>query len=54
MEELKRECTARGLSCDGSKKELQEILREEIGGIQRVPAMIFFDQEKTTADLGLG
>ena len=55
VEELKRECTARGLSCDGSKKqELQEILKEEIGGIQRVPAMIFFDQEKTMADLGLG
>ena len=36
------------------KKELQEILKDEIGGIQRVPAMIFFDQEKTTVDLGLG
>ena len=36
------------------KKELQEILKEEIGGIQRVPAMIFFDQEKKRADLGLG
>ena len=28
VEELKRECTVRGLSCDGSKKELQEILKE--------------------------
>ena len=54
VEELKRDCTAHGLSCDGSKKEPQEILKEEIGGIQRVPAMIFFDQEKTMADLGLG
>ena len=36
------------------KKELQEILKDEIGGIQRVPAMIFFDQEITTVDLGLG
>ena len=53
-EELKRECSARGLFCAGSKKELQEIFKEEIGGIQRVPAMIFFDQEKTMADLGLG
>ena len=53
-EELKRECTAHGLSCDGSKKELQEIFQEDIGGIQRVPAMIFFDQEKTKADLVLG
>ena len=54
LEELKKECTARGLPCDGQKKDLQEALREEIGGIQRVPAMIFFDQEKTMADLSLG
>ena len=54
MEELKRECTAHGLPCDGSKPELQEILKDEIGGIQRVPAMILFGQEKTMADLGLG
>ena len=54
VEGLKRECTARGLPCDGSKTELQEILKEEIGGIQRVPAMILFGQEKTMADLGLG
>ena len=54
VEELKRECTVRGLSCDGSKKELREILKEKIGSIQRVSAMIVFDQEKTMADLGLG
>lgn len=53
-EELKRECSAHGLFCAGSKKQVQEIFKEEIGGIQRVPAMIFFDQEKTMADLGLG
>ena len=41
-------------SCDGSKKELREILKEQIGSIQRVSAMIVFDQEKTMADLGLG
>lgn len=54
LEELRSECRARGLETDGQKKELQEILKEEIGGIQRVPAMMFFDQEKTLADLGLG
>ncbi len=54
LEELKRECRARGLSTDGRRNELQEILKEEIGGIQRVPAMMFCDQEKTLADLGLG
>ena len=54
LEELRSECRARGLETDGQKKELQEILKEEIGGIQRVPAMMFFDQEKTLEDLGLG
>ena len=54
LEELRNECRARGLETEGQKKELQEILKEEIGGIQRVPAMMFFDQEKTLADLGLG
>lgn len=54
LEELRSECRAWGLETDGQKKELQEILKEEIGGIQRVPAMMFFDQEKTLADLGLG
>ncbi|XP_078384061.1 uncharacterized protein LOC144666512 [Oculina patagonica] len=54
LEELKRECSARGLPCDGQKDELQEVLKEELGGIQRVPAMIFFDQSKHMADLGLG
>lgn len=56
VEELKRECAARGLPCDGQKKELQQVL-EELGGIQRVPAMMFFDQTKKMADLwvrGLG
>ena len=54
LEELRSECGARGLETDGQKKDLKEILKEDIGGIQRVPAMMFFDQEKTLADLGLG
>ena len=54
LEELRDECRARGLESKGQKKELQEILKEEIGGIQRVPAMMFFDQEKKLADLALG
>lgn len=55
LEELKRECAARGLPCDGQKKyQLQEVLKEELGGIQRVPAMIFFDQAKKMEDLSLG
>jgi len=54
LEELRSECRARGLETDRQKKDLKEILKEDIGGIQRVPAMMFFDQEKTLADLGLG
>jgi len=55
LEELRGECRARGLKTDGQKKDLKELnfLKEEIGGIQRVPAMMFFNQEKTLADLGL-
>ncbi|KAL9977669.1 hypothetical protein ACROYT_G015099 [Oculina patagonica] len=32
LEELKRECSARGLPCDGQKDELQEVLKEELVG----------------------
>ena len=54
LEELREECQARGLPTDGQKTELQEILKEEMGGIQRVPAMMFFDQEKTLEEINLG
>jgi len=54
LEELRDECQARGLPADGQKKELQETLKEEMGGIQRVPAMMFFDQEKTLEQINLG
>ena len=54
LEELRDECQARGLPADGQKKELQETLKEEMGGIQRVPAMMFFDQEKTPEQINLG
>lgn len=54
VEELRRECAAHGLPCDGQKKDLQQILKEELAGIQQVPAMMFFDQAKKMAHLGLG
>ena len=55
LEELKEECYARGLPVDGKKKpELQEIFKEEMGGIQRLPVMMFFDQDKTLEELNLG
>ena len=54
LEELREECHARGLPTEGSKKDLEEIFKEEMGGIQRVPAMMFFDQEKTLDDVNIG
>ena len=54
LEELREECHARGLPTEESKKDLEEISKEEMGGIQRVPAMMFFDQEKTLDDVNLG
>ena len=33
LEELRDECQARGLPADDQKKELQETLKEEMGGI---------------------
>ena len=52
LEELRGECHARGLPTEGNKKDLEEIFKEKMGIIQRVPAMMFFDQEKTLDDLG--
>ena len=51
LEELRVECQARGLPAEGQKKQLQEVLKEEMGGIQRVPAMMVFDQEKTLEEI---
>ena len=53
LEELRGECQARGLPTDGKKKDLEETLREEMGGIQRVPAMMFFDQERILEEINL-
>lgn len=54
IDDLRKECEARGLPTDGLKKDLLETFREEMGGIQRVPAMMFCDQEKTLKDINLG
>ena len=48
------EWQARGLPAEGQKKHLQEVLKEEMGGIQRVPAMMVFNQEKTLEKINLG
>ena len=48
LEELREECHARGLPTEENKKDLGEIFEKEMGGIQRVPVIMFFDQEKNT------
>lgn len=52
--ELRRECRARGLCDEGYKKDLQIILKEHLGGIQRVPAIFTMDQGRSIKDLHLG
>ena len=52
--ELRMECRARGLCDEGYKKDLQVVLKEHLGGIQRVPAMLILDQARSMKDLHLG
>jgi len=56
LKELEDECQAHGLPfpAGARKNELQEILKEEMGGIQRVPAMMFFDQDSSLEAINLG
>jgi len=42
------------ISCRCPKNELQEILKEEMGGIQRLPAVMFFDQDSSLEAINLG
>ena len=52
--ELRMECRARGLCDEGYKRDLQIVLKEHLGGIQRVPAMLILDQARSMKDLHLG
>lgn len=36
--ELRAECLARALNVEGLKKDLQQNLKEQLKGVQRVPA----------------
>ena len=51
--ELQRECRARGLSYEGFKKELQSILKEHLGGVQRAPTMLLKNQGRSLENLHL-
>ena len=52
--ELRMECRARGLCDEGYKKDPQIVLKEHLGGIQRVPTMLIQDQARSMKDLHLG
>ena len=52
--ELRAECLARGLSDEGLKKELQQNLKDHLKGIQRVPALLVNDQDKSMEEIHLG
>lgn len=53
-DELQKECRARGLCDKGYRKDLQATLKEHLGGVQRVPAMLINDQGRSLEDLHLG
>lgn len=54
--ELKIECAARGLDVDErlKRKILQQNLRDHIKGVQRVPALLINEQDKSLKDINLG
>lgn len=52
--ELRAKCLARGLSDEGLKKELQQNLKDHLKGIQRVPALLVNDQDKSMEEIHLG
>ena len=52
--ELKIECMARGLSDEGKRKELQQNLKDHLKGVQRVPALLINEQDKSLEEINLG
>ena len=52
--ELRTECVARGLCDEGLKKELQQNLKDHLKGVQRVPALLVNDQDKSMEEIHLG
>ena len=51
--QLANECRAHGLDEGGKKKELEERLSEQLGGIQRLPAMLLPPNPPSLEDLNL-
>ena len=55
VDELRQECKARGLPTENLlKPELEKELRSHLGGVQRVPSLLFPNPTSTMGDLNLG
>lgn len=52
--ELRAECLARGLNDEGLKKDLQQNLKKQLKGVQRVLALLINEQDKSMEDINLG
>ena len=52
--ELAHELAVSNLNSLGDKDELTKRLQHELGGVQRVPTLLFGTECKTMEDLGLG
>ena len=54
--ELKIECAARGLDVGErlKRKELQQNLKDHLKDVQRVPALLINEQDKSLKDINLG
>ena len=53
--ELKIKCAARGLDVDErlKRKELQQNLKDHLKGVQRVPALLINEEDKSLKDINL-
>lgn len=51
--ELRAECLARALNDERLKKDLQQNLKEQLKGVQQVPALLINEQDKSTEEINL-
>ena len=54
VSELKIELRSRGIEPTGLKKDMESDLREILGGVQRVPALLWREQRGSLTDMNLG
>ena len=51
--ELRAEFLAKALNDERLKKDLQQNLKEQLKGVQRVPALLINEQDKSTEEINL-